>query len=130
MTKFKTPYTPYEPQKEKVRGKSLTVPDQSLSIQELLTRYANGMPLGIKEKTFLDNDKLIFPDVDWEKLDLAEREELIETAKLEQRELKEKIKKDLQDAQNERIRKADEEFKNLQQKMADALRNAEKLPQN
>lgn len=126
---FRTHHTEHVSDMEKPRGKSKTIPDQSLSIQEILARYVNGMPLGIKEHTFIDNDKLIFPDINWEKLDLAEREELMEQAKLEHQELQEKIKNDLKIVQDNRLKKQQEDYNNLQQKILSELRNAEKTPQ-
>lgn len=64
-------------------GPSMTVPDQTLSIQEILDRFARGLPVsGGRAPIFDEEDEL--PDL--RTLDLAERQELKEryTAELDQ----------------------------------------------
>lgn len=50
----------------------VTVPGQSLSIQEIIRRFANGLPLGGFRQPIFDEDD---DTPDLRKLDLAEREE-------------------------------------------------------
>lgn len=57
------------------REASKTVPDQSLSIQQILTRYATGQPLGNQKSPIYYGDEVTVPEM--EKLDLSERYDLI-----------------------------------------------------
>lgn len=69
---------------------SKTVPDQTLSLRELLVRYAKGLPLeGAKTPVFEGPDG---SEIDIEKLDLAEREELAEQAREELKQINERVK--------------------------------------
>lgn len=58
---------------ERFTQPSLTVPDQTMSIREILNRYARGLPVGgSRIATFDEDDDL--PDI--KTLDLTERQEL------------------------------------------------------
>lgn len=64
---------------------SMTVPDQSYSVQEIMERWASGLPLGGQDAQFeFDNDTDI-DNVDWDnfpdlqKMDKAERAHTLET---------------------------------------------------
>lgn len=75
MLKIKTPYNAKEfPVKgESSKLPSMTVPDQSMSVQEILRRYASGLsPLGERVPVY-DGDEEV-PDL--KKMDLAEIEQL------------------------------------------------------
>lgn len=78
--KIRTPYNYTGPQKEVNDRPSETVPDQSMSLQEILQRYSQGLPLTADGRIPVwhgeDND---LPD--WNSLDLAEREELLHLAR-------------------------------------------------
>jgi hypothetical protein len=79
---------------------SQTVPDQSMGLRELLVRYAKGLPLeGQKTPIFEGEDG---SEIDVEKLDLAEREELAEQAREELKNLSTKIKGDIEKARSKR----------------------------
>lgn len=67
---------------------SETIPDQTLSIRTILERYARGFPIGgSKEALWQEDDE--FNDLpDPRRLDLAERQELAEMAKLELQSIK------------------------------------------
>lgn len=56
-------------------GESETVPDQSMSMREILSRYARGLPVsaGMREDAYYDEDSQ-FPDT--KGMDLAELQEL------------------------------------------------------
>jgi len=59
---------------EKEFGPSMTVPDQTLSIADILARHARGLPLtGVRVPVDYDEDNDL-PDI--RTLDLAERQEL------------------------------------------------------
>lgn len=69
---------------------SVTIPDQSMSVRELLTRYANGLPLGgVKEQIYEGEDG---DGIDPRRLDLAERQELEISARQELAEIEERLK--------------------------------------
>jgi hypothetical protein len=73
---------------------SKTVPDQSMTLRELLIRYAKGLPLeGAKTPVWEGEEGF---DIDPDKLDLADREELAEKAREELKAINEKIKTDIE----------------------------------
>lgn len=85
MKKFQTPYN-LNPIKPEVNNKpSMTLPDQTLTIQEILKRYATGRPLGGTnampqyEEDYDETDTDMLPDP--RTLDLAEREAMAKEAK-------------------------------------------------
>lgn len=65
----------YEPSVGEINNQpSMTVPDQALSLKEILRRYASGQPLdGMREGWFDDENDL--PDLNT--LDFADREDLL-----------------------------------------------------
>lgn len=69
---------------------SQTIPDQSMSLRELLIRYAKGLPLEGAKTPIWDGEEGF--DRDPETLDLAEREELAEKAREELKEINDRIK--------------------------------------
>jgi hypothetical protein len=69
---------------------SMTVPDQTMSIRELIRRYASGLPLGgSKEPIYEGEDG---DGIDPRTLDLAERQELEIYARQELAEIEERLK--------------------------------------
>lgn len=70
---------------------SQTIPDQTLSIREILDRYARGLPLDAKQPMWDENvdEDSFMPDP--RRLDLAERQEFAENAKAELELVKQKI---------------------------------------
>jgi len=75
---------------EKNGQPSQTVPDQTMSIRELVRRYASGLPLGgSKEPIYEGEDG---DGVDPRRLDLAERQELEIAARQELAEIEERLK--------------------------------------
>lgn len=75
---------------------SMTVPDQSLTIREIMDRYARGLPLDIKTPQWDENADLddILPDP--RTMDISERAELALTAKQELAEIKTALNKKAQ----------------------------------
>lgn len=74
-------------------GEDMTVPDQAMSIPEILRKYANGgLPNHMIREGVYDEEGegAIFPD--FEKLNAAEREEVMELAREELNTLRDKIK--------------------------------------
>lgn len=99
---------------------SLTVPDQSLSVKQILDRYARGLPLGGMKVPVYDGEE----DVpDFNKLDLAERQELLEQTKQSITNIKASLLKDQEEKRIKRAahKKAAEEHK--QQKGSDQAKN-------
>lgn len=69
---------------------SQTIPDQALSVRDLLSRYASGQPLGGgKEPIYEGEDG---DGIDPRRLDLAERQELEIEARRELAEIEERLK--------------------------------------
>lgn len=77
---------------------SLTVPDQSMSVRELMRRSAQGLSLGgripMYEGTGEDDDDLSLPD--WHRLDLTEKADLIRANKERIEGLKKKMAEEAQ----------------------------------
>lgn len=64
-------------QYEKNSGKSKTIPDQSLTVKQIMDRFARGLPInGIKVPIYDPEDTLPDPA----HMDLAERQEMMEHA--------------------------------------------------
>ena len=88
---------------------SLTIPDQAMTVQELLTRFASGLPLSAGRVPIYEGEEEM---TDLEKLDLAEREEILRSAREEIREITERVNK----------RKLDAQQRNLEEKVAARLK--------
>ena len=73
---------------------SKTVPDQSMTLRELLIRYAKGLPLEGAKTPIWEGEEGF--DVDPEKLDLADREELAEKAREELKAINERVKEEVE----------------------------------
>lgn len=66
-------------QPKKVKGESKTVPDQSLTVRELLTRYAHGQELQGQKTPFYEDEDAPHMGIDLRMLDLTEIQELMES---------------------------------------------------
>jgi len=69
---------------------SQTIPDQALSVREILQRYANGLPLGGSNEPIWEGED--GDGIDPRRLDLAERQELEIAARQELAEIEERLK--------------------------------------
>lgn len=70
---------------------SRTVPDQSYTVQEIMTRFASGLPIeGIKVPVFQEED-MELPDM--KKMDIAEREQYIKQTAEQVKEIRERLNK-------------------------------------
>lgn len=58
----------------------MTIPDQALTVSELMKRQQNGAPLIGERVPMYENDDHIWPS-NWDKMDLAERMDFIDHAK-------------------------------------------------
>lgn len=101
--RFKTPYNahkfPVHLHMESSRQPSLTIPDQTMSMREIMDRFARGLPIEAGKVPVYEGDEDITPD--WNRLDLSEKMELA-------REASEKIKEfnDNQDKARKKKEKA------------------------
>jgi len=83
-------------------GPSLTVPDDSMSLMEILRRYSVGLPInGNSREQYYEEDYL--PDL--EKMDLEEIAQLT----MENQEKRELLQKQLKDLENEKKSRKDRE---------------------
>jgi hypothetical protein len=110
-------YGQFENDHEKGFGPSQTIPDQTMSIRELVRRYASGLPLGgSKEPIYEGEDG---DGIDPRRLDLAERQELEIAARQELAEIEARLKstritteqklskKDIEDIQSQDVEHLD-----------------------
>lgn len=67
---------------------SLTVPDQALSLKEIIRRFAMGIPMDGGRLPVFDEENDL---PDFTKMDLADREEAVERYQEELREIKERL---------------------------------------
>lgn len=77
MSKFKTQWNAdkFPPVLiERGGGLSMTVPDQSLSVKEIMFRYSKGLPIGGERVPIYHGEDEFLPDYAF--LDLAEQEDL------------------------------------------------------
>lgn len=87
---------------------SLTVPDQTLPIKEILARYAKGIPVGVKTPIYEGEDS-DFPDP--RTLDLVDLQELREQHKEEMQRLGDAVRKQKEESIRKKI-EAEEKAKN------------------
>jgi hypothetical protein len=87
-TKFLDLFTYKSPEGEINNEPSLTIPDETMSIREILSRYSRGLSVDQKVPYFDEED--YHPDLS--KMDLADREDYIEKVKQELKDLHEKLK--------------------------------------
>lgn len=77
MTKFRTKYTPAQKSTGEVFTKpSQTVPDQTMSVPEILSRYARGLPITMGKVPIYDGEDDPFNGVNPKTLDLSEIHEI------------------------------------------------------
>jgi hypothetical protein len=89
--KFKTPYNSVPDPGEINTKPSETIPDQSLSIPEIIRRFASGLPLGGAKVTYYDEEDDILDGVDPRTLDISEKYDLLETIAAEKKALDKKF---------------------------------------
>lgn len=101
----------------------LTVPDQTMSLRELLNRFGNAQAIpGDPRDPQYTEDNII--DVDFDHLDLAEQEEYMEEKAAEYREIEARYKENVAHAQREREaqderRRSEEQAKRDQKQRSD-----------
>lgn len=104
---------------------SVTVPDQTLSIEQLLNRHVRGLPLpGGRTPVFFGDDNEGITEEEFARMELTDRMDLVES----QRELVKQLQKDL--AEKEAKNKADfEAYQKAQKEAADLDSFKSKLKQ-
>jgi hypothetical protein len=80
---------------------SLTIPDQTMSIKEILNRFASGLPVGGQKQALYDETESedYIPDPRY--MDLAERQEFAENYREEFQQIKERVEKPKTDVNSE-----------------------------
>lgn len=74
---WKTPFNDVNPTQPEINRKpSMTIPDQSMSVQEIMERYARGLPIAGQKVPLYDGEEGDFPDLS--KMDLADRQQYLE----------------------------------------------------
>lgn len=91
MARIKThlTYTADDQQREKNTLPSKTIPDQTMSVQEIMDRFARGLPLDGAKVALYHEEGEDVPDL--ERMDLSEKHELLEAARREVQEQREKL---------------------------------------
>lgn len=118
---FRTKYNRKEQPKGEVNTlPSMTVPDQSMSIQEIVRRYASGLPLGGERVPFYMDEDTDLPDLS--KMDKIERLETLRELADEYTEKTTKIK----NAQKDKAKKEAE--KQLRDQLRKELEEEQKIP--
>jgi hypothetical protein len=89
--KFKTPYNAeeFELDNEVNNLPSLTIPDQTMSIREILERFSKGLSIEQGKVPIYEGEEDYLPDL--KTLDLVDRAELLEQVRKEKQELENKI---------------------------------------
>lgn len=90
------------PQKEKFTLPSLTIPDQTLSLKDLLSRYVRGADVPVFEPVFIDDDSGV--PINLEKMTKQEKIDLARAAKADVQ----KMQAELQKKQAEKVSDAEE----------------------
>ena len=90
-------YDPADWPGEKNTMPSMTIPDQAMSIQEILRRFAQGLPLG-GQKVPLYDEELPFDTQQFQKMDLADKAEIMEANKRRVQDLQSELHDQQKDA--------------------------------
>lgn len=90
--KIRTPYSTSPTTGEKVTQPSMTVPDQSMTISEILRRFGSGLPLGGQRVEFYEGEEDMFDGINPATLDITEKEAIIQERVNELAELQKKQK--------------------------------------
>lgn len=104
-TRFNTPYNQKgKPKKYYItKPEHLTVPDQSLSVAELLYRFSHGQPLLGRSDAYYDTEQDVIVPPNWEKLDISEKMAFMEEKRAEYQELEKKARDRKNQLENERL---------------------------
>lgn len=101
---------------EKPYGTTMTIPDETLSVREVLKRYARGLPIHSTAIPVYDGPDIEFKDLS--KMDLADREQYLEDLQKELAETQERLR-NAKDQENKARIEADQK---KQQEFKEALK--------
>lgn len=107
--KFQTPYYRHKVKGENFTLPSLTVPDQTLSIPEILRRYSRGLSLGGMRTPIYEGEDDLFDGVDPRTLDLSELHEIAQAGQKAASQIEDIQKKERRRKEYEQMK---EEFRN------------------
>lgn len=107
MTKFKVQFSDeyYSPGAEINTKPSATVPDQTMSIREIMRRFASGLPIS-GEKVPMYDEENDLPDP--RSLDLIDRQEWLEETRNDVAEMQQKLTKKQQKAADYKAKDKDD----------------------
>lgn len=111
---FRTAYNVTPDKGEYNNLPSETRPDQNMTIQQIMKRFAMGLPISSGQEIYFDEED-DFPDTS--KMDLADREQLIKELQAEQRQLKREAKLKYDQEQEEKKAADMEALKALSERM-------------
>ncbi|MFY7787217.1 MAG: hypothetical protein ACOVQA_05025 [Thermoflexibacteraceae bacterium] len=122
--KIASQYGYHHPSGETNTQPSQTVPDQSMSVSEIMRRYAQGLPMaGYKVPTYSDDENQdlndVFPNI--KKLDLAELQELKLNTAIQIKELTKKAKQEEQQRSLDAAKKQQQDEQARLEKIAKEL---------
>jgi hypothetical protein len=91
MTKFRNHYNQknFTTDHEVNTQPSLTIPDQSMTVKEIMERYARGLNVGGEKVPVYEGED---PSPNFGTMDLAERQEIVEQMKNELEDITDKVK--------------------------------------
>jgi len=110
--KWNTQYNPNKVTEETFTNPSLTIPNEALSVREILIRYSRGLPIDERVPIYDEENDLLDP----RKMDLADVQELREQYAAELAEIKQK-KKEYDEAQARAEQEKLEEEKRFKQEL-------------
>lgn len=100
IPKFKNHFNSIPDQGKSIKGPSKTIPDQSMTISEIMRRFASGLPVEGAKVSVYDGEDELLPDM--AKMDLADRQELLEQTRDQVRRLQAQLReKKLKDSVTE-----------------------------
>lgn len=135
---FKTQYNAYlfKQQVENVEGQSNTIPDQTLSIPQIIDRYQRGLRLDIPlQNAEYSNTYQEIPD--FPKMDLIDKQHMLEAYRERIGELEENLRTQVKEKKEAHAKKRQEEQEARiresilkEQKAQHGFRNADQAPQS
>ncbi|AXH77916.1 MAG: hypothetical protein [Microviridae sp.] len=127
--RLSTNYTMTKADMEHPSGKSLTVPDDTYTVQEMLERHARGLPLAGRDGIYIDDSDIEDHDLEeFNRGDITDRHEMAEAAGQVVRE-EETKKKKAETAKKEKDRAEWTEWKKDKAKKASEPPESQKVPE-
>jgi len=121
--KWNTQYNPHQVKEETNDSPSLTIPNEALSVREILIRYSRGLPIDERVPIYDEENDLLDP----RKLDLADVQALREQYQEELQNLKEKQKQQHEEQKQKEQVKLEEETK-FKQQLEEFIKSKQQQP--